>query len=209
MGLMDGSGLPPVTAEILARKPDYGVQDALARPSIYVPRQYAIVMLGDSLTAGGRWNELLGRDDVANRGIGSDRLANFADRLDQVFSVKPKAVFILGGVNDLRNAHASVDKIVAAYRGLVGAIAAKGTLPVVQTLPLTHLAALNAEIEKLNVALKAMARDAKAEVLDLAPLMSKDGMIVPAYTVDGVHFSAAGYRVWRDALLREFARLKL
>lgn len=208
MGLVDGSGPPPATAEILAREPDYGLQDALVRTSIYVPRQYSIVMLGNSLTAGGRWNELLGRDDVANRGVGSDQLTKFADRLDQVFAVKPKVVFILGGINDLRNARASVETVVAAYRGLVDAIAARGIRPIVQTLPYTHLDALNRKVEKLNDAIKAMAHEKGVEVLDLTPLLSKNKMIVPKYTTDGVHLSTAGYRIWRDALLREFARLK-
>lgn len=209
MGLLDGSGPPPVTVAIAARKPDFALLDQLKRASIYKPRRYTIVMLGDSLTAGGRWNELLGRDDVANRGIGSDQLVKFADRLDQVFAVQPKAVFVLGGINDIRDARASIDTIVAAYRLLIDAIWARGAIPVVQTLPLTHIAALNRQVEKLNDALKATAREAKAEVLDLAPLLSKDGMIVPEYTTDGVHLSTEGYRIWRDALLRAFAGMKL
>ena len=35
-------------------------------------KQYRFVMRGDSITDHGEWNELLGREDVINRGIGGD-----------------------------------------------------------------------------------------------------------------------------------------
>ena len=58
-------------------------------------------MLGNSLTNRISWNELLVRDDIANRGIGSDITAGFINRINFVFNVKPKICFIEGGVNDL------------------------------------------------------------------------------------------------------------
>ncbi len=52
--------------------------------------QKNIVMLGNSLTNRISWNELLGRDDVANRGIGSDITAGFTHRINFAFNVNPK-----------------------------------------------------------------------------------------------------------------------
>ena len=56
--------------------------------------QKDIVMLGNSLTNRISWNELLVRDDVANRGIGSDITAGFINRINFVLNVKPKICFI-------------------------------------------------------------------------------------------------------------------
>ena len=63
--------------------------------------QKNIVMLGTSLTSHISWVELIGRDDIANRGVGSDITKGFVNRLYFVLNVKPKICFIEGGVNDL------------------------------------------------------------------------------------------------------------
>jgi lysophospholipase L1-like esterase len=60
-----------------------------------------IVMLGDSITAGVEWNELLGIPNIANRGIGSDTTEGFYNRLENIYKIKPKICFIMGGINDI------------------------------------------------------------------------------------------------------------
>ena len=60
-----------------------------------------IMFVGNSITAGTDWMELLGRPDVRNRGISSDISFGVLDRLDEVIMGKPAKVFILIGINDI------------------------------------------------------------------------------------------------------------
>src|SRR5690348_11177372 len=70
--------------------------------SVYPERKINIVMLGDSLTYFVNWNELLGRMDVANRGLTYQTSSGILELADSVVSLKPKLCFIMIGINDLR-----------------------------------------------------------------------------------------------------------
>ena len=62
-----------------------------------------IVFLGNSITDGGEWNELLANPRVKNRGISGDRSGWLLDRLDPIVGGHPKKLFLMIGVNDLLN----------------------------------------------------------------------------------------------------------
>lgn len=61
-----------------------------------------IVMLGNSLTENaGDWNERLQVDNVVNRGIIGDTAEGMSERLCQILPGKPRAIFLMCGINDL------------------------------------------------------------------------------------------------------------
>ena len=61
-----------------------------------------IVFLGNSITQGLlRHTEKLSRTDIINRGISGDHTDGILARLQEIIHYKPKAVFLLIGVNDL------------------------------------------------------------------------------------------------------------
>ncbi|MBF1554952.1 MAG: serine acetyltransferase, partial [Prevotella pleuritidis] len=61
-----------------------------------------VVMLGNSLTElGGDWNRLLRWRRVRNRGISGDDATGILHRLGQILPGKPKAIFLMVGINDL------------------------------------------------------------------------------------------------------------
>ena len=63
-----------------------------------------IVFLGNSITAEGKdWSERLSYPNIKNRGIGGDVTAGVLARIDEITYFKPKAVFLLIGINDLWN----------------------------------------------------------------------------------------------------------
>ena len=63
-----------------------------------------IVFLGNSLTASGQnWSERLDHPNIKNRGIGGDVSDGVYARLEEVIHIKPKAVFLLIGINDIWN----------------------------------------------------------------------------------------------------------
>jgi lysophospholipase L1-like esterase len=67
----------------------------------YKNKEYRVVMLGDSITAGVAWNELLGISGIANRGIGSDTTGGILGRLSNIYELNPKICFIMAGINDI------------------------------------------------------------------------------------------------------------
>ena len=83
-----------------------------------------IIFLGNSITAGVEWRELLGNDNIKNRGISADITYGVLERLSEVTEGKPAKVFILIGINDVsRNYPDSV--ILRNYRTIIRRIKAE------------------------------------------------------------------------------------
>ena len=70
-----------------------------------------IVFLGNSITNGGEWAELLGNPHAKNRGISGDTTQGVLDRLSTVIKGKPAKIFLLIGTNDFARGK-SMDEIV-------------------------------------------------------------------------------------------------
>ncbi len=168
-----------------------------------------IVFLGDSQTNGCEWHELLANPNVKNRGISSDVIQGFADRVDPVIKGKPAKVFILGGVNDISH-NLTPDSIATAMEALIVKI--KTGTPRTK-IYLQSLLPIDNSFNRY----KAMA--GKEQVLSLIhiseparqgvtwiDLYSKmvdpsTGSMKKGLTNDGLHLMGAGYLVWRDAVL--------
>ena len=60
-----------------------------------------IIFLGNSITNGGEWAELLNNKHVKNRGISGDVCMGVYDRLDAILKGKPAKIFLLIGINDV------------------------------------------------------------------------------------------------------------
>ena len=171
-----------------------------------------IVFLGNSITAGVDWSELLGRTDVRNRGISGDISFGVLERLDEVTEGKPAKVFILIGINDIsRNIPDSV--ILHNYQAIITRIkkASPKTKIYFQTLlPVNNEFTQfknhynkDEHILYVNEGLKKLAEKEKITVIDLYPhFLNADKKLDKQYTEDGLHLNAAGYRVWKDILLK-------
>jgi lysophospholipase L1-like esterase len=170
-----------------------------------------IVMLGDSITEAGTWSELTGCRQIANRGIGGDTTARVLGRLDEVLQLKPRAVFLMAGVNDVTlqvPAATTADNMRAILDRLNGADTHTFmyyVLPVAASYPKKRV---NKEISALNAAIADMvAGRPKTTAIDLRPLITGvDGTLREEFAWDGLHLSAKGYEVWRDAIAPEIAK---
>jgi lysophospholipase L1-like esterase len=171
-----------------------------------------IIFLGNSITAGVDWTELLARGDVKNRGISGDITFGVLERLDEVTEGKPAKVFILIGINDIsRNIPDSV--ILRNYRLMIQRIKSgspKTKIYFHTLMPVNneftqfknhynkdeHILYVNDELRKL-------AASEKITIVDLYPhFLNADKKLEKRYTVDGLHLNAAGYEVWKDVLLK-------
>jgi lysophospholipase L1-like esterase len=137
-----------------------------------------VVMLGNSITFGANWSELLGRQNVVNRGIGGDNTYGFLSRLDDVIALQPKVCFVMGGINDIF-ADIPVDSIYVNYMKIIARLRASGIIPVIQST--------------LHVSPKW-----KHEIvfMDVDGTLSENECLKDEYTSDGVHLTAPAYGQW-------------
>src|SRR4051812_49425364 len=93
-----------------------------------------VVMLGDSITELGIWQEWFAGMPMLNRGIGGETSADLLRRLDTAVG-RPAAVFLLIGTNDL-TLGVSLREIVDNVRAILAEIErrAPGTQVVVQSV---------------------------------------------------------------------------
>lgn len=170
-----------------------------------------IIFLGNSITDGGEFQELLDREDVKNRGIVGDVISGVNKRLYQVTSGHPSMIFLLIGINDVSHGH-SASKIAEAYLNLVKRIhdeTPNTVLYIQSVMPINNdfkryknLIGKESVIPELNEQLREIAENNEAVYVDLWPLFadSETGKMKKEYTTDGLHLSGTGYKVWASAL---------
>jgi len=86
-------------SSLYLQNPNYFIQTELY--NVYRMKHAKIVMLGNSITHGANWNELLNRNDVVEMGISGDYTSGYLMRLEYVYKLKPDVCFVMGGINDL------------------------------------------------------------------------------------------------------------
>lgn len=156
------------------------------------------VMLGDSITEEGNWNELLGRDDIINRGISGDTTSGVLHRME-LLGNHPKFCFVMIGINDFSRG-ASVEEVYGNCVKIIDTLEEKKITPMVQSVLLTDRPYLNPKVDALNRKLKALAESKKLCFIDLNPHLSSGGILDEKFTLDGLHLNARGYQIWADIL---------
>lgn len=164
-----------------------------------------IVFLGNSITFGGNWGELLGRERVINRGIGGDNTVGMLHRMQYVYQLKPKLCFIMAGINDIYS-DAPVETVFRNYIKIIDTLRAHSIVPVIQsTLHVNpkwkRTEEKNPEVETLNVMLREFSVKNGIEFVDVNAVLSTNGILRNEFTVDGVHLNAHAYGLWRELLL--------
>ena len=178
----------------------------------------AVVFLGDSITEGWR---TLATDfpnlKVANRGIGGDITSGVLLRLPaDVLSLKPAAIVLLIGTNDLGNG-ADPDDVAANLRLILLAI--KNFNPnlrviVCKIMPRSEREGqlYAAKIQKANALVEEFVKsEPNFTTCDTWSIFADEhGNPNPAdFNADHLHLNAAGYTVWKTALEPVIARLNL
>jgi len=164
-----------------------------------------IILLGDSLTEVGPWEELLPGVRVRNRGIRGDTTRGLLHRLNEIIEAEPEKIFLLIGINDLK-ARVPPREIAANYARILDQLLAgcPGTTIYAQSVLPTHndlFAANYEEVEGLNERIAELANKRKLPYLNLYPHFKVHGN-QPDYTYfsDGIHLTAAGYLRWAKLL---------
>ncbi len=174
-----------------------------------------IVFLGNSITDGAEWAELFQNKRCINRGISGDVTAGILLRLDAITKLQPASIFIMIGINDLSR-NMTVDEIIVNYRAILDQIRreaprtkvyVESVLPVnpATGLALNHTNKTDLIIE-LNNRLRKLASEFGHTYIDLFSVMADQNNHLPRkYSIDGVHLTYEGYRVWTEAI-KEYVR---
>lgn len=162
------------------------------------------MMLGDSITDGGLWNELLNRDDVVNRGISGDVTLGVLNRMDSVQSSLKKA-FIMIGINDI-NREIPMDTIFSNYIEIIKQLQNKNIIPIVQSTLYMGISRVqnNKKVTKLNNLLMEYCKENKIEFIDLNKILSPNNLLDKNFTNDDLHLNGNGYLLWSKELSKYF-----
>ncbi|MCM1317593.1 MAG: GDSL-type esterase/lipase family protein [Bacteroides sp.] len=169
-----------------------------------------IIMLGNSLTNGGEWHELLGMPNVKNRGISSDVIDGVKMRLRPLVKGQPAKIFLMIGVNDISH-DLTADSVASAYLDLIREIRRDmpGTKLYVQScLPVNisfgrykKMADKEQVIRNVNALVAAQAEKEGFTWIDLySRFADSDGHMHRHLTNDGLHLLGPGYLLWRDTI---------
>jgi lysophospholipase L1-like esterase len=188
----DISGLGP-RDYAMARRELYKDADRLRATS------QPTVMFGDSLTGGGLWDEWYG-PNVLNRGIGGEDTREAVTRAADIAALHPSRVFIMLGTNDYRRispkeTRRNIGKIIQDIQER----SPRSEIFIESILPPAERSRI-AWVGQVNDGLHSVAEERHARWINLVPSFSDGPFIFRSFTVDGVHLSAAGYAVWRQAL---------
>jgi lysophospholipase L1-like esterase len=159
----------------------------------------AIIMVGNSITAGGKWKEYFPAENIENFGIDGDNSYGVLNRLDVVIAKKPSKIFLLIGINDINN-NCSDGQVIDNYKLILWKMRQK--LPdtevyVQSVLPTNGKIRNNEDIKRLNVEIKRITILTKNTYIDMyTKFLGADGNIKPEYVTDGLHLNEAGYIVW-------------
>lgn len=194
--------------------------DSTYRPAIYpllvdqfksFPKAKSdIIFLGNSITAGTDWNELLQIPQARNRGISGDITFGVLERLDDVIAGRPKKIFVLIGINDISR-NIPDDVILNNYEKIIDRIQ-KGS-------PKTHiyfqtLLPVNSTFEKfknhygkdehilyINEGIRKLTTEKGIQLIDLYPhFLDGDNRLKASLTHDGLHLRMEGYQLWAKIL---------
>ena len=169
-----------------------------------------IVMLGNSLTDGCEFNELLGNKHIKNRGIVGDIVQGLIDRIGPVIEGQPKKLFIMSGVNDISHG-VDADSIARVTEKLIIMVkqgSPRTKIYLQSLLPFNNdvrewklLVGRDHVVVEANALLEEVARRQGVTWINLYPLFAdENGHLRADLTNDGLHLMGQGYLIWRDAI---------
>lgn len=167
--------------------------------------RYETMMLGDSITDEGQWDELLDNTKVQNRGISGDTTDGVLDRLNSI-SKGIKQVFIMIGVNDIMRGK-EVDEVYANYLKIIQTFKDKNIKVYIQStlyIGESRKANFNPKIEELDARLEKYASENQITFINLNPIFAPQKVLKKEFTSDDLHLNGTAYKLWTEQIKRYF-----
>lgn len=162
------------------------------------------IMLGDSLSARGDWEVLLYPKKVLNLGHDGDTVKGVLKRLYLIPEVKPKALFLMIGINDM-SLYLSLDEIYENYIKILEELKSNGIKVVIEAILYTQMDSFNKKVKIINEKIKEYAKSNQIDFLDLNIHLSNGDYLKDEYTTDGLHLNLDAYQVWAKEIKKSFS----
>ena len=177
-------------------------------------RRPRVVMMGDSITEG--WiggDPSIFRDGVVDRGISGQITAQMLVRFRQdVIDLKPRAVHIMGGTNDILHSPGpvNIEQAVSNIRSMGELARAHGIRVIIASvLPASQGGAPVKAVAEINRRLAALAKEEGFQFVDYYHALDKgDGTMAAVDSGDGVHPTEAGYARMRPLATKVIASVR-
>lgn len=169
-------------------------------------RDAKIMMLGDSITEDGRWNEIFEREDIINRGIGGNTVHGALQALQYCLNPGLKKAFVMVGINDISRGN-DARNIFKTYRLLLETLNEHHVIPIVQStlyVGESKPGFYNHQVRELNDLLKSYCLEHRIDYVDLNPLLAPHGYLEGRFTIDGLHINGKGYTIWAEKIRHYF-----
>jgi lysophospholipase L1-like esterase len=165
----------------------------------------SIVLLGDSLTEGFDLDYFFPEGGLVNRGISGDTTIQVQFRIEEIVRAKPRALFLMIGINDLfhdvspEEVTTNIINILSQF-GKETRVFLQSILPVNETNLLVGTG-LNTLIHAANNQLRSFCKQSDISFLDFhSHFLNHTGQMDSRYTYDGAHLTDDGYCLWADLL---------
>ena len=165
--------------------------------------QVDIVFFGDSHIAGGDFQKVFPDVKSINLGYIGEDTKGMLRRVEAIAAVQPKKVFLMGGINGLKNQ--SLADFAYWYVALVDAIQTavpSAELYVHTLLPLTENSNFynNKKIVEANKIITQIATDRHLPIIDLHRCYAVNQALPDSMSVDGLHLSEGAYNIWYNEI---------
>jgi lysophospholipase L1-like esterase len=166
-----------------------------------------IIMFGNSITAQGKWVELLGRTDVLTQALPGQCTYHFLNAMNtMVVPHQPEVCFVMGGINDI-TIGVSQEKIREHYSLILKNLRKNNIVPIVTlTLYEQNDPVSKAQVTELNRYLVDYCLRHKIEYIDINPLIADRTGLRSAYAVDKTHLNEKAYRIWAMEIKKVLAK---
>jgi hypothetical protein len=165
--------------------------------TIYPPE---LVVIGDSLAERCSWHKLGSSPfAVVNLAKGGSVLRQIVPQADDARLMGARTVLVNGGTNDLIVDRAPVSQIEFDFKILMRALD-RVPRKTVTLVPYTSKPTQNQSHDAANAAIRRIAAEKGADVIDINAAITKDGLLRSDMTDDGLHFNSRGCEAWLAAV---------
>lgn len=160
-----------------------------------------VVFYGNSITADGYFQKYFPHVKVCNLGYPGNDLEGLTFRVDQIQYLNPEKVFVMGGINKLKEM--SDEDFEQKYRCMVDSIMSavpNAKIYLQSILPVNHKMtkayASSKKIISSNEIIKAISQQSGCIYVDLYSLYEENGELPAELTIDGIHLNRKAYEIW-------------
>lgn len=159
-----------------------------------------VVFYGNSITSGSDFREFFPDVSICNLGYPGDDLPGLRFRAYTIAAVKPEKVFVMGGINGLKQTPLEV--FTEQYSLMIKAI--KEAVPeaniYLQSILPVKDKKMTKKVKGCNIIIDSLATAYGCQYIDLFPLYEKEGGMNLDYSKDGTHLKSEHYDKWADAI---------